>query len=690
MRRAKAARRVPGAGSSGIAKEKRIIRATILVALAMGLFMPLYIILFLHPSLKKLVISKSESESRHIADHLADAFSAGPHPIGGEQVKSILQLVRKFGIWKLKIYSAEGRVIYSTDPQEIGRLEGEKHSLAGGTYSEFVRKGALSPEGREVARDVVETYVPLFLEGRVAGAVEIYLDVTDSVRSIGMLMSYSSASLGLAALGFIAVIVLLSAMASRIMEDNENATRALRLSEDRYRTLVEGAMELVVRVDAQGAVTFVNDYAALKLNRPKEEILGRKMRDFLSAGHHGILEGLFERSMRGEAQTDMEVDLMARGDGAFTCEARFIPEFRGGEFSGIVSVMRDVTESKRARKKELSLLKELGTLFNNLPVGIAYLDRNLDFLSANPFFLALMGVDKAAPDGKPLFGSDGSGISSGGETLKKKLLSHMSMEEFRGVRESVRMEWRVGDFQVNIMLVPEMDEKGETARFMAVAEDVTEKKRAEEKLLSSLKEKDFLLKEVHHRVKNNLQVVSSLLALHSRAIEGEGARDLLRESRDRVRSMALIHEELYQSGDLARIDFSVYLRKLVDHLLRSYGAGPSTVDVTLNASGVSLGIDKAVPCGLLINELISNALKHAFPEGRRGEISVDFTASGGLYTIRVEDDGVGLPADVDLQESGSLGMKLVSALVQQIEGTLEVGGNGRTRFEITFEAPEHA
>jgi two-component sensor histidine kinase len=228
----------------------------------------------------------------------------------------------------------------------------------------------------------------------------------------------------------------------------------------------------------------------------------------------------------------------------------------------------------------------------------------------------------------------------------------------------------------------------ENARLYERAQqEITERVRAEERIQASLKEKEVLLKEIHHRVKNNLQVVSSLLSLQSQTVDSPAALEVLQESQNRIRSMALIHERLYRSEDLAQVDFAVYIRDLATFLVRSYRAQLGPISLNIEAEGIFLGIDAAIPCGLITNELISNALKHAFPNGRGGEIRVKIGTHGDQqFTLIVGDNGVGFPQDVDFQNTESLGMQLVNTLVDQLEGTVELCGNGGSEFTIRFAA----
>jgi len=226
----------------------------------------------------------------------------------------------------------------------------------------------------------------------------------------------------------------------------------------------------------------------------------------------------------------------------------------------------------------------------------------------------------------------------------------------------------------------------ENARLYEQAQrEIAERKRAEGQLKTSLAEKEVLLKEVHHRVKNNLQVISSLLHLQSKQTKDPETLGMFLESMYRVRSMALVHERLYQSEDLSGVDAAEYFRDLASYLHRSYGATSGQVSLKVDVDPVSLGIDVAIPCGLIISELVSNALKHAFPDGRPGQVLVRLhLAQGRGCTLVVGDDGIGLPEDLDLETTESLGLHLVSRLVAQLEGSINLDRSGGTTYKITF------
>jgi len=200
-----------------------------------------------------------------------------------------------------------------------------------------------------------------------------------------------------------------------------------------------------------------------------------------------------------------------------------------------------------------------------------------------------------------------------------------------------------------------------------------------------VQEKDILLGEIHHRVKNSLQVVSSLLSLEGARITDATVIEMLQNTQNRIRSMALIHQTLYQSKDFARVDFHAFLRSFVPTLIQSYSIHPERIQLHFHVAEVRLPIDAAIPCGLIVNELTSNALKHAFPEGRSGEISIDFAHDRSQHvTLSVSDNGVGVPEGFDYERSETLGIQLVYLLAGQIGGTVSVQPRDPTRFVIRF------
>jgi two-component sensor histidine kinase len=216
-----------------------------------------------------------------------------------------------------------------------------------------------------------------------------------------------------------------------------------------------------------------------------------------------------------------------------------------------------------------------------------------------------------------------------------------------------------------------------------ISRDASEHKRAEEQVKVSLKQKEVLLREVHHRVKNNLQVICSLLKMQSAHLKDKQVQEVFRETQNRVRSIALVHEKLYGTSDLARLDFAEYVRSLATSLFRTCGVNKDTISLTLDLMSVQLNVETAIPCGLIINELLTNALIHAFPHGR-GKIRIGLqSAENGTCTLTVGDDGIGLPPNVEVAGQ-HLGWQLISALTEQLKAEVNVCREGGTTVEITF------
>jgi PAS domain S-box-containing protein len=270
--------------------------------------------------------------------------------------------------------------------------------------------------------------------------------------------------------------------------------------------------------------------------------------------------------------------------------------------------------------------------------------------------------------------------------------------------------WRVrqdgSQFWASVVITALRAADGRLRGFAKVTRDITERHTAETalaaahaqlearvaartaELQASLQEKEVLLKEIHHRVKNNLQVVSSLLGLQHDTIQDPRALRFFRESERRIQAMALVHETLYETSDFGRVNLALYLPMLSAQLRGAYGVTPDRVAVHLHVAEVRLPLDTAVPCGLIVSELLANCFKHAFPEGHTGAVTLTLTREADGIRLCVQDTGCGLPADLDIGHTESLGFQLVSALADQLQGTLTLARDGGTTVTLTFPFPD--
>ncbi|KYK34181.1 MAG: hypothetical protein AYK19_02765 [Theionarchaea archaeon DG-70-1] len=284
------------------------------------------------------------------------------------------------------------------------------------------------------------------------------------------------------------------------------------------------------------------------------------------------------------------------------------------------------------------------------------------------------------PSARQLMGSNTEFIGKPVGEVWPEWFSVMGLGDITEGKEIVLDE---GQRICDVSISPLIDWRDRIVSKVVVLRDVTDRKRSE-KIKQSLKEKEILLQEIHHRVKNNIQVICSLLNLQSRHIKDKKYAEMLKESQDRIKSMGLIHEKLYKSESLAQIDFSEYIKDLAQSLFRSYGASASNIALKIEGN-VCLGIDTAIPCGLLINELVSNSLKHAFPD-RKGEITIAFRSDNRCIELIVSDNGVGIPDDIDFRTTESLGLHLVTILAEdQLGGEITLNRSAGTAFHITFE-----
>jgi PAS domain S-box-containing protein len=495
---------------------------------------------------------------------------------------------------------------------------------------------------------------------------------------------------------------------------------ALRESEEKYRTVVNSANDGIIIVQ-DGFIQFINPRLSEMGGRSAGEVIGRPFTDFLLSEELPKIRKLHDLRMAGgDVPAKYELVLQKKnGDPLFVEVNTSVISFRKKPAALIIA--RDFTARKQTEKLKDSIFRISGAAISSdsLEELFQSIHRVIsDLMPAKNFYIAIYDpsaellsfpyfVDEFDPPPEPK--KAGRGLTEFVLRTGKPLLA--SPEVFtqlvrRGEIESIgapSIDWlgvplNIDGRTIGVLVVQTYtegvrysEEEKDILKFVSdqVAMAVY-RKRTEAQIKASLKEKDVLLKEVHHRVKNNMQVISSLLNLQSRRIQDSAVLEMFKESQRRIRSMALIHERLYQSSDLSRIEFSQYLRNLATHLFHSCQVDSSRIQLRIEAEEVHFNINTAIPCGLIVNELVSNALKHAFPEGRSGSLGLDLhKVAGDGYVLGVKDDGVGFPENLDFRKTETLGMQIVSTLVDQIEGRLELERRSGTGFTLKFnELPQ--
>ncbi len=357
-----------------------------------------------------------------------------------------------------------------------------------------------------------------------------------------------------------------------------------------------------------------------------------------------------------------------------------VPRFdEQGVFLGFIGHCIDITANKQAEKSLRESEAHYRTLFEKATVGISSVASDSKLVGINESFARMHGYTVA--EMKDL-SFDDLDVPATSLLRRERLARILAGETLQFEAEHYHRDGHVISLEVSANLIP----SGDRQVIQAVHIDITARKQVEALVQASLQEKEALLKEVHHRVKNNLQVIASLLRLEAGRSGQPDTKAVLKEMQGRIRSMALLHETLYRSGVFATIDLGAYLGQISTQSFRTLGSTSGAVQLRLELAPVAVEMDQALPCGLLVNELVSNCFKHGFPDGRTGEVRVELqpVPGGPQWRLRVSDTGVGLPADFADRRDQSLGLQLVSDLAEQIEGTLTVGPGPEAVFTVTF------
>ncbi len=476
------------------------------------------------------------------------------------------------------------------------------------------------------------------------------------------------------------------------------AEEDLQQSEQHHRKLLnslkEGIYQSELHVD--GVFTWVNQaFAEIFGYKSPEEMIGTKVKDIYVDTEDR--RRLLEKLVKDEVWKNFEsLCKKKNGEHIYTERTSTMNRDEKGNPYCVEGVMRDITERKQMEEKLRMSEERFRELAENIPE--VFWVTSPDFkrmIYISPAYETIWGrtckslyehpeswMDNIHPDDR--------------DRVAAALENHVNgkdgfAEEYRVMRTDGSQRWIV-DCAYSIK-----GESGLTDHIIGVAKDITERKIAEEKIKTSLHEKEVLLKEIHHRVKNNMQIVSSLLNLQSESVDDESIRQLLKKSQNRVKSMALVHEKLYQTEDLSSIDFAEYTRSLTTRLLHSFGSNSKRVQLVIDMDEVCLDVNRAIPCGLIINEIVTNSFKHAFPDSTTGVDENKFEGKGvikvfmrenpksGIMELVVGDNGMGLPEGLDFRHTKTLGMELVNTLVDQLDGSIEYVNNGGTEFKITFK-----
>jgi len=470
--------------------------------------------------------------------------------------------------------------------------------------------------------------------------------------------------------------------------DASEIERVLRQSEERFRRVVESAPNAMVMIDASGRIDMVNAQAERLFGYRREELLGQTIEMLVPErfrGHHPGLRRSFYADPNSRPMGAGRDLYGLRKDGSeFPIEIGLNP-IETGEGVMVLSAIVDLSGRKRMEER----FKRVVEFAPNAMVMINGEGR-IEMVNAQTE--VLFGYSREELLGQPVEILVPKRLRERHPELRRSFFGDPQSRPMGVGRDLYAVRQDGTEFPVEIGLNPIETDEGTMVLSSIV--DISDRKQREQIVQQTLKEKDILLGEIHHRVKNNLHVIHSLLDLQSARITDTSVQEMLRESQNRIRSMALIHQTLYESRDFAGVDFKTFLDTLIPTLISSYGIDPFRIALSIAAEDVKLPINLAIPCGLMVNELVSNALKHAFPGSRPGEIAVSAHVEarpdglGEQVVLAIGDDGVGLAETVDLETAETLGLRLVLLLTDQLHGSLDIRRADPTRFTITFPLVE--
>jgi len=459
------------------------------------------------------------------------------------------------------------------------------------------------------------------------------------------------------------------------IDDRKRAEAQLQRAHEETRDILESVSDAFVALDADWRFTYVNRKAEYFLQQSAGQLLGRTLWEAAPM----LLGTPWEEHARTVMRERVPVHPEIRG--VIHPEAWYEGAAYPHPDGGITVFFRDITDRKRAEEALSRSEAFLRNVIDTTPSMVFAKDWEGRFVLGNKAVARCYGT---TPDG--ILGRTDADFNPNTEEIERFL--HDDREVMANRHDKFIPEEPVTCADgitrwFSTVKIPLFNDDGTCDKILGVATDITERKQAEEIIHSSLRDKETLLKEIHHRIKNNLQIVSALLGLQANALKGRDCRRALEDSQSRVKSIALVHEKLYRSDDLRSIDFSDYLQTLALSMNRTYSLDQRGIVLRVEADPVPLDIDTALPCSLVVNELVTNALKYAFPEGGKGgTVQVSLKAEEGRLRLAVADDGQGLPPDLDFHHPPTLGLQLVNSLTGQLGAELTVQTRPGTRVEL--------
>ncbi len=459
----------------------------------------------------------------------------------------------------------------------------------------------------------------------------------------------------------------------------------LKESENTYRRIIEEAVEGFFQSTPDGHFLRANKAMARILGYDSPEELINSPQPLAGVSYvHPEKREEYKRLMEKEGQVRGFIFQVSHPDGRRSWlleNSRAIRDEEGNilYYEGHV---QDITTQKEIETSLFESQARLESLINAAPDIIYFKNKEGKYLIVNQAFERAFCWKK-----EDIVGKGDEDILPPELAFQCRLSDAAAVNNRRPTIKEERIKNEMGqEIIFETIKAPVFAPDGSLTGIVGISRDITRRRKAEEELRSLLREKEILLREIHHRVKNNMQVISSLLSLQAQKLGDSQAVQSLRECQERIQSMALVHDQLYQQESYHRIEFSSYLRRLASHLFRAYKTDASLIQLRMEAEEIHLSINTAIPCGLIVNELVTNALKHAFSPGQKGEIIISLRQRDhGQYILQVKDNGRGLPPDVDLNQPGTFGLEIVKILATQLGSSLEVNREGGTEFCLSFE-----